>query len=406
MHCSTITLTSGQITVKQNNLAIKYDGTINRQATISGNADNYAGTGRRIFKHTGNGTLRLQRLNITDGSYGVFTQQAIVNTIAGGCVTSSGIVDLEGSDISMCFTRGNIGLGGTLRGGAVYAARGVIMNNSSVTGSGVVNYYSGGTYSGAAAEGGGVFANGYAQIRSSTIAGNEAFSDSNNSSGGGIAIVSSTSAPSLIEQSTIANNKSVRGSGVLAANHAAPMTVQNSTISGNGLPVDFKYNHTPVTGSAIFSFGQLTIANSTLATNIGLSASALYFATSNYSAGVVSSILADNTVYGGYDIGSRSPITLGGKYNLISTHSATVSFAFPQGQRSDDPQLLPLKDNGGPTLTHALKPGSPALGRGSNSTNLTYDQRGPNYMRVVNGLIDIGAYEEQVLDHIFVDGFE
>jgi hypothetical protein len=57
--------------------------------------------------------------------------------------------------------------------------------------------------------------------------------------------------------------------------------------------------------------------------------------------------------------------------------------------------LGPLANNGGPTDTHALLSGSPAIDAGD--PNFTpppdYDQRGPGYSRVVNGRIDIGAFE-------------
>jgi hypothetical protein len=68
-----------------------------------------------------------------------------------------------------------------------------------------------------------------------------------------------------------------------------------------------------------------------------------------------------------------------------------------------DPLLGPLFVNGGPTLTHALLPGSPALDAGSlvSGTPLGYDQRGIPYHRAVDAnfdgrvRIDIGAYESQ-----------
>ena len=53
--------------------------------------------------------------------------------------------------------------------------------------------------------------------------------------------------------------------------------------------------------------------------------------------------------------------------------------------------LGPLRNNGGPTLTHALLPGSPAINAGD--TTLTTDQRGEP--RPAGGADDIGAYEAQ-----------
>ena len=82
--------------------------------------------------------------------------------------------------------------------------------------------------------------------------------------------------------------------------------------------------------------------------------------------------------------------------NLIGTAAAPV-----------DPLLGPLADNGGPTLTHALMPGSPALDAGDPAAVAgmngvpEFDQRGAPFTRVydVDGVggprIDIGAYEAQ-----------
>jgi hypothetical protein len=60
-----------------------------------------------------------------------------------------------------------------------------------------------------------------------------------------------------------------------------------------------------------------------------------------------------------------------------------------------DPLLGPLQDNSGPTITHALLPGSPAIDAGNNAYATEFDQRGPGYPRIVSGTIDIGAFEVQ-----------
>jgi hypothetical protein len=57
--------------------------------------------------------------------------------------------------------------------------------------------------------------------------------------------------------------------------------------------------------------------------------------------------------------------------------------------------LGPLANNGGPTQTHALLPGSPAIDAGDNADAPEFDQRGPGFARIVNGTIDIGSYEVQ-----------
>ena len=69
----------------------------------------------------------------------------------------------------------------------------------------------------------------------------------------------------------------------------------------------------------------------------------------------------------------------------------------PGDQINTDPVLGPLQDNGGPTFTHALLPGSPAINTGD--PNFVgppdYDQRGPGYDRVRGGRIDVGSFEVQ-----------
>src|SRR5262249_41153556 len=65
-----------------------------------------------------------------------------------------------------------------------------------------------------------------------------------------------------------------------------------------------------------------------------------------------------------------------------------------------DPQLGPLQNNGGPTPTMSLLPGSPAIDAGVNSyaldaqgNPLTTDQRG--LPRIRGAAVDLGAYEVQ-----------
>src|SRR5262249_31236860 len=58
-----------------------------------------------------------------------------------------------------------------------------------------------------------------------------------------------------------------------------------------------------------------------------------------------------------------------------------------------DPQLEPLGDYGGPTLTMRPLPSSPAVDAGDNTDAPDTDQRG--FDRIVNGIIDIGSVELQ-----------
>jgi hypothetical protein len=83
-------------------------------------------------------------------------------------------------------------------------------------------------------------------------------------------------------------------------------------------------------------------------------------------------------------------------YNLCSDNGGGFLTA-PGDQVNTDPLLGPLQDNGGPTFTHALLKGSPAIDAGDPSFTPPpfYDQRGLGFDRVVNGRIDIGSFEVQ-----------
>ena len=99
-------------------------------------------------------------------------------------------------------------------------------------------------------------------------------------------------------------------------------------------------------------------------------------------------------------------------YNLIGTGGSGGLVNGVNGNQVGvaDPGLGPLADNGGPTQTIALLPGSPAINAGSNALAvdpttgqpLVYDQRGPGFARIANGTVDIGAYEVQPTNHLAV----
>ena len=76
-----------------------------------------------------------------------------------------------------------------------------------------------------------------------------------------------------------------------------------------------------------------------------------------------SSIIAGNHLPGGAPLAEIVTVHgVTGANNLIG--SANV--ALPGDTLGGDPMLAPLADNGGPTLTHALLAGSPAIDAGSN----------------------------------------
>jgi hypothetical protein len=81
-------------------------------------------------------------------------------------------------------------------------------------------------------------------------------------------------------------------------------------------------------------------------------------------------------------------------YSLIGS-SAGATITGTMNKLDVDPLLAALADNGGPTKTHALLAGSPAINAGNNPAGLTTDQRGPGFPRVIGGQADIGAFEVQ-----------
>jgi hypothetical protein len=87
-------------------------------------------------------------------------------------------------------------------------------------------------------------------------------------------------------------------------------------------------------------------------------------------------------------------------YNVIQNPSGVSISGGVTHNLSVDPMLGPLQDNGGPTFTMALLPGSPAIDQGK-SFGITTDQRGNarpyNFAAIPNAAggdgADIGAFE-------------
>jgi hypothetical protein len=174
-------------------------------------------------------------------------------------------------------------------------------------------------------------------------------------------------------------NSTISGNGGAVHNSTLSNTVvNNSTISDNGIGI---YNDQVSMGSSVF--------NSTMSNNgVELSVSG------------PSPLNIGNTVFkvsaGGHSIVSDGGVVMSQGYN-ISSDDGGGYLTGPGDQINTDPILGPLQDNGGPTLTHALLPGSPAINAGD--PNFVgppdYDQRGPGFDRVRGGRIDVGSFELQ-----------
>jgi hypothetical protein len=108
-----------------------------------------------------------------------------------------------------------------------------------------------------------------------------------------------------------------------------------------------------------------------------------------------------NTIFkvssGGHSIVSDGFNTIMSQGYNVSSDDGAGYLNGPGDQINTDPLLGPLQDNGGPTFTHELLPGSPAINAGD--PNFVgppdYDQRGPDYVRVTGGRIDVGSFEVQ-----------
>jgi len=98
----------------------------------------------------------------------------------------------------------------------------------------------------------------------------------------------------------------------------------------------------------------------------------------------LNTLLATNSP-GGNNFGTV--VDLG--YNISSDNTCT--FTNTGSLNSTDPKLGPLANNGGPTLTLALLPGSPAIDAGNTSLAPLTDQRG--FPRPAGLAADIGAFE-------------
>jgi hypothetical protein len=147
-----------------------------------------------------------------------------------------------------------------------------------------------------------------------------------------------------------------------------------------------------VGGGLVSSTGPLTLMNSTVSGNTASSGGGLYNSSSQVI--LTSSIVASNLE--GVDCSfNRGSITSHG-YNLDSDTSCRLTAA--TDHPGVDPLLGPLQDNGGPTLTHALLPGSPAIdaipwGTNGCGTTLLGDQRWQARPQPAWGACDSGAYE-------------
>jgi hypothetical protein len=413
-------------------------------STISGNSlgSNDSARGGGVY---GKGDISLDHSTISGNSASAY------HGAMGGGVFTLGAAELVESSVSGNMLSATSNTDGHAYGGGIYAKGNATINTSSIGANTADGYYG--------AVGGGLVGLGTVDMSGAFITGNSATASAKSSAvrGGGVAAVGDFSAKETtidanhasggggsagslggglvayhgmsLVRSTISHNGSTGSAGgILGASVDAATTsvyVQSSTISGNTAAY--------VVGGAFFNSATVGLYNSTVAFN---SAGAGYlgavFPLDYYAPGVAltgmntamsvtlqSTILSNNT-YGPseseVDLSSAKTMSNGVKFNASPANNYVRAFilagstlpddTLPDPQKITCPLLGPLRDNGGPTMTHALLSGSPAIDAGNDVLHLTDDQRGDGYPRESNGIADIGAYEVDQTDIVFNSSLE
>jgi predicted outer membrane repeat protein len=255
------------------------------------------------------------------------------------------------------------------------------------------------------AGGGGLYTDGCdLAMVSSTVSHNHA-----TDTGGGLYAIDGSAG--ILDSTISANETDGSGGGGIGAD-GATLFLGNSTVSGNTSVGD---------GGGIYStYSELFLDQSTITDNhttdsgndvagvfIGLGEGEKSASGSRHEGprpgahvSAVDDIHSNGTIIAGNhgtDVGVAG--TLLSDHSLIGTIEGTTLQDIGGTILGQDPLLGPLMNNGGPTDTHALLPGSPAIDTGPNPVpdfpgNDT-DQREAGFPRVVNGVVDIGAYEVQ-----------
>ena len=361
----TITLNSGTLSIDKN---LTIDGSsLASSVSISGN------NAVRVFHVTSTvSDATLKALVITNGS---------IPGDKGGGIENDGTLSVRSSTLSANTAE---------LGGAIYNSSTLTMDNSTLSANSA-SAYGGAIYNfhdatltvenntldnnSAVTLGGGIYNRGMLTLNNSTLSGNVTHLN-----GGGIFNWGTLT----VKNTTFTGNSSTSSDGGGIYNDGGTLTVDNSTFSTNSA-VHY--------GGGIASKDTLKLNNSTFSANSADHGGAVVINSSlSYTNNLFAGSVSDSDCY---KIGG----TVSGTHNLAQVDAPTGYTCGTSGTNytTGDPQLGALADNGGPTQTLALLPGSPALDAGDVATCTDVsgaggiDQRG--MPRGAAGKCDIGAYE-------------
>ena len=339
----------------------------------------------------------------------------------GGGINVLGLLSSSNSSVT-----GNQGGGISNDAGLLLLSNVHVTNNSGGYGissqNGAQMVYSGGTVSGN--QGGGIYnATSTATLTDLTV--------NDNSGGPGVHNQGTTATNLTLANSAVMSNTATSGAGILNEGLAADATIDDTRISlniatagGGGVNNSgimtirrstIDHNQARTGGAIDHAGSSLQLTNDTLSNNsVSDNGGGLYnrtaaallnvtFTTNSASGpetggnifvdGDTASLSVHNTIVanagaGGNCFNNLGTITSLG-HNLESTN--TCGFGATGDITNTNPLLGPLQDNGGPTWTHALLAGSPAINAGDNNGCPTTDQRG--VARPQGTSCDIGSYE-------------
>jgi predicted outer membrane repeat protein len=387
---------SEQISIDGNQALLVFGIFPEKTAAISGLTIRNAGYGA-----WNQGTLRISNCVISGNSnVGLYNQGGFV-TVSSSVLSANsyGLYSFEGvTTVSNCVVSGN-SYGGLFNDvyhqppndpigspGSMIIAHSMISDNSGPGVSNIGGFLTvmdstlSGNSAGQAVNGGGILSGTLFKtpadvtLINSTISGNSAPGFGGGIAGGywGVTIVNST----------ISGNSAGDSGGGIAASF---LTIMNSTISGNSAGNS---------GGGIAAGGPImvTVANSTISGNSAGSGGGIY----KYQGNLDISDTILNAGASGENIFNNGGTVTSHGYNVCSDDGGGYLNG-PGDQINTDPLLGPLRNNGGPTLTHMPLPGSPVIDAGD--PNFTpppfHDQRGSCFHRVFGRRIDVGSVETQ-----------